>query len=130
MADKLNKTILIADDEPDVRTYLQTLLEDNGFDVILAENGKEAVEKAASDKPDLVTLDITMPEESGSKALKELQVNEATKNIPIIIVTGVDSRYKNFIHTRKSVDPPQGYFEKPIDREEFLGKIKELLNIN
>jgi two-component system, OmpR family, alkaline phosphatase synthesis response regulator PhoP len=130
MADKVNKTILIADDEPDVRTYLQTLLEDNGFDVLLAENGKIAVEKAIENKPDLITLDVTMPEESGSRALKELQVDKATENIPVIIITGVDTRYKNFIHTRKSVDPPAGYFEKPIDRDEFLAKIKELLKLN
>ena len=123
------KKILIIDDEEDVTTYLKTFFADNGFNVISASNGKKGVQKAISEKPDLITLDVSMPEESGVKALRDLQSNEVTKNIPVIMVTGVSSDFKRFIESRKQVHSPEGYFEKPIDRDELLNKIKELLSM-
>jgi len=123
------KKILIIDDEEDVVTYLSAFFTDNGFEAISAINGKEGFEKAKSEKPDIITLDVSMPEESGVKALRDLQNNESTKNTPIIMVTGVSTDMKRFIETRKQVHPPEGYFEKPIDREALLKKIKELLKL-
>jgi DNA-binding response OmpR family regulator len=123
------KKILIIDDEKDILTYLSTFFVDNGFDVITAFDGKEGVQQAILRKPDIITLDVSMPEESGVKALRELQNNESTKNTPIIIITGLASDFKRFIETRKQVHPPEGYFEKPIDRNELLVKVKELLKI-
>ncbi len=121
------KKILIIDDEEDVRTYLSTFFSDNGLNAISAVDGKEGVQKAVAEKPDLITLDVSMPEESGVKALRDLQSNEVTKNIPVIIVTGVSTDIKRFIESRKQVHPPEGFFEKPIDRDELLKKVKELL---
>jgi len=123
------KKILIIDDEEDVRTYLSTFFSDNGLSAISAVDGKEGVQKAVAEKPDLITLDVSMPEESGVKALRDLQSNEATKNIPVIIVTGVSTDIKRFIESRKQVHPPEGFFEKPIDRDKLLKKVKELLNL-
>jgi DNA-binding response OmpR family regulator len=123
------KKILLIDDEEDVLIYLSTFFKDNGFDVIEAHNGKEGVEKAIKEKPDVITLDVSMPEESGVKALRELQESTVTKNTPVIIVTGVDSEFKRFIESRKQVHPPEGYFEKPINRDELLLKVKELLKV-
>ncbi len=123
------KKILIIDDEEDVTTYLSTFFNDNGFSTISAVDGKEGVEKAVAEIPDLITLDVSMPEESGVKALRDLQNNEVTKNIPVIIVTGVSTDIKRFIESRKQVHPPEGFFEKPIDRDELLKRIKELLEI-
>lgn len=124
------KTILITDDEKDVLTYLSTLLEDNGFAVLTASNGQECLNIAFDKKPDLISLDVSMPEKSGVKALKELQESDITKNTPIIIVTGVDSRFKDFIHTRRQVHPPQGYIEKPVKPDDYIAKINELLNMS
>jgi len=121
--------ILIVDDDNDIITYLGTLLRDNDFDVIEALNGKEGFEKAQTEKPDLICLDISMPEESGVKAYRNLTENEATKKIPVFIVTGVAHDFKNFIETRKQVPPPVAYFDKPIDKDEFIAKIKSVLNI-
>ena len=123
------KKILIIDDEEDVITYLSTFFTDNGFKTVSAINGKEGFEKAKTEKPDIITLDVSMPEESGVKALRDLQTNESTKNTPIIMITGVSIDMKRFIETRKQVHPPEGYFEKPIDREALLKKIKELLKL-
>ncbi len=122
------KKILIIDDEEDVLTYLSTFFEDNGFEVILASNGKEGVQKAIQEKPALITLDVSMPEESGVKALREIQENDITKSTPVILITGVSYDFKKFIETRKQVHPPEGYFEKPVDREKLLEKVNELLN--
>ncbi len=127
MAENTGKKILIVDDEPDVVTYLKAFLEDNGFETLEAENGKIGMEKAVKDKPDLITLDITMPEESGVRMFRDLQEKDATKDIPVIIITGVSMEFKKFIQTRKQVEPPTAYFEKPIKREELLKKIKEIL---
>lgn len=129
MTANAKKKILIVDDEPDVVVYLKALLEDNGFDTITAVNGKEGMEKTLADKPDLITLDITMPEESGVRMFRDLQANDATKNIPIVIITGVSFEFKRFIETRRQVEPPTAYFEKPIDREELLAKIREILSV-
>ena len=123
------KKILIIDDEEDVITYLSAFFTDNGFETVSAMNGKEGFEKAKSEKPDIITLDVSMPEESGVKALRDLQTNESTKNTPIIMVTGVSIDMKRFIETRKQVHPPEGYFEKPIDREALLKKIKGTFKI-
>jgi len=123
------KKILIIDDEEDVITYLSAFFTDNGFETIFAMNGKDGFEKAKIEKPDIITLDVSMPEESGVKALRELQSHESTKNTPIIMVTGVSTDMKRFIESRKQVHPPEGYFEKPIDREALLKKIKELLKL-
>ena len=124
------KKILIVDDEEDVRRYLGTFFKDNGFLAITAVDGKEGVQKAADEKPDLITLDVSMPEESGVRALRDIQNNEVTKDIPVIIITGVSLDFKRFIETRKQVHPPEGYFEKPVDRDELLKKVKELLDQN
>ena len=130
MADK--KKILVVDDEQDILTYLQALYEDNGFTVITAMTGKEAFAKATAERPDLITLDITMPEESGLRCYRDLCSNEKTKDIPVIIVTGVSYGYKSFetfLASRKQVPPPAAFFEKPIEREELLQKTREILGI-
>jgi DNA-binding response OmpR family regulator len=124
-----SKKILIIDDEEDVTTYLTTFFSDNGFRTISAVDGKQGVQKAIEEKPDIITLDISMPEESGVKALRDLQGNEVTENIPVIIVTGVSTDIKRFIESRKQVHPPEGFFEKPIDRDKLLKRVKELLNL-
>ncbi len=121
------KTILIVDDEPDVLTYLKAFFEDNGFRTLTAANGKEGFAAARAERPDLITLDITMPEESGVRMFRELQADQNTAAIPVVMITGVSPDFKRFIETRKQVHPPEAYFEKPIDREELLTKVRELL---
>ena len=121
------KTILIVEDEADEVAYLKALFEDNGFAVISAVNGQDGFEKAKSQHPDLITLDISMPEESGVRMFRDLQNDPATSGIPVIIITGISHDFKRFIETRKQVRPPAGYFDKPPDREQLLAKIHELL---
>jgi DNA-binding response OmpR family regulator len=127
MGEQPARKILIVDDEPDVVAYLGAFFQDNGFVVCSAADGREGFEKAKAEHPDLVTLDITMPEESGVRMLRSLQENPETAGIPVVILTGVSHEFKRFIETRKQVRPPAGYFEKPPDREQLLAKINEIL---
>ena len=127
------KKILIVDDEPDIVSYLEMILQDNGYETVTAVNGNEALEKVRADRPDLVTLDISMPEASGTRLYKEMKTDAELSGIPIIIVTGVTGMggdkyaYENFISNRRLVPAPEGYFPKPIDRDAFISTVKELL---
>ncbi len=121
------KTILIIDDEPDTLTYFRTLLEDNGYITVTAENGEEGLKRLEELTPDLITLDISMPEMSGIKYYRTLRENEKWKSIPIIIVTGVSDNLRQFISTRKQVPPPDGYISKPVEEKEMLDLISELV---
>jgi CheY-like chemotaxis protein len=120
------KTILIVDDEPDVLTYLSTLLEDHGYATILAKDGEEALAKLKASLPDLITLDVSMPEKSGVKLYREIKEDPRWKKIPILIVTGVSGDFQKFISTRQQVPPPEGYLSKPINQEEILELIRKL----
>jgi len=120
-------TILVVDDEEDVLTFIGTLLEDNGYVVTKAMNGKEGFAKAKAELPDLILLDISMPEESGVRMYRNVCGDAQTKHIPVVILTGVSHEFKRFIETRRQVPPPAGYFDKPPDRDQLLAKIKELL---
>ncbi len=129
----MKKTILIVDDEPDIVSYLEMILQDNGFDTASAGNGNEALDAVRQNRPDLVTLDITMPEASGTRFYKELRTDPDLSSIPVIIVTAVTGlggdkhAYEKFISNRRLVPAPEGYFPKPIEREAFVAAVKELL---
>jgi CheY-like chemotaxis protein len=114
------------DDEPDTLTYFSSLLQDNGFETILAENGDEGLKKVKAAKPDLITLDITMPETSGVRCYRELREHEEWKSIPVIMITGVSEDFRGFISSRKQVPPPDGYLAKPVDEEELLSMVFQL----
>ena len=120
------KTILIVDDEPDVRDLISTTLKDNGYITVMAVDGVDALEKVKAGRPDLITLDISMPEKSGVKFYREMKESDQWKTIPIIIVTGVTDEFKRFISTRRRVPPPEGYLSKPFDENEVLGLVQKL----
>lgn len=120
------KTILIIDDEPDTLTYFSTLLQDNGFATILAENGEEALKKIKETKPDLITLDISMPETSGVRCYRELRENENWKSIPVIMITGISEDFRGFISSRRQVPPPDGYLSKPVDEGQLIAMVCRL----
>lgn len=122
------KMILIVEDEPDTATYLSTLLGDAGYDTVVAADGDQALEKIKARPPDLVSLDITMPNKSGVRLYRDIKESDEWGSIPVIIVTGVSSDFENFISTRRHVPPPEGYVPKPIDKDKFLATVKEHLS--
>ena len=123
----MSKKILVIDDEPDMVTWLTTIYEDNGYTTVSAASGSEGFSKAKEEKPDLITLDVAMDQESGIKALRNLQETAETANIPIIMVTGVSPDIKRFITRNKKVEMPAAFMEKPVDPEELIKITKELL---
>jgi CheY-like chemotaxis protein len=129
-----SKKILVIDDEADTVTYLETLLRDNGYDTVSANNGIEGMEKVKSEKPDLIILDVTMPERSGTGFYRDIKSNEETKSTPVIFVTGVTGfggdkeGIKKFIESRPNMPPPDGFFSKPIDRDEFIKKVGDIFS--
>jgi len=123
------KRILIVDDEQDIRTYLSTLLEDQGFQTVLAKDGAEAMQKVQTESLDLITLDVSMPEKSGVKFFREIKMDDRWKKIPIIIVTGVSEDFKNFISSRHQIPAPDGFVSKPISPEEILSLVRTLTKL-
>jgi DNA-binding response OmpR family regulator len=125
MADK--KKILVVEDEVDQRTWLMAFLEDNGYETTQAEDGEQGFEKARTEKIDLITLDISMDNQSGLKMFRSLQGSPETAKIPVIMITGVAREFKRFIERARQVRNPEGYFEKPVDKKALLAKIRELI---
>jgi CheY-like chemotaxis protein len=127
MNQQTKKSILIIEDEPDITTYLATLLHDNDYEVQTAANGIEAMKKIRDRKPDLISLDISIPEKTGVKIYCELKEDPALSSIPVVMVTGIQQEFKKFINSRKHLPPPDGYISKPFQAEELLSVISKLL---
>lgn len=127
------KTVLVVDDEPHIVTYLETLLQDNGYKTIVAVDGDEALEKTRSEHPDLVCLDITMPKKSGIGYYRALKDDPAVAATPVVVVTAVTGwagdpeSFNQFISTRKQVPAPEGFVTKPVKRDDFLGIVDKVL---
>lgn len=120
------KKVLIVDDELDVRIYVRTLFETSGYMPILTRNGREGLKKARELTPDLIILDVMMPEVGGVTMYRELKTDPELKDIPVIMLTGIGE--KSFSHFLKMLnikaeDPipqPDAHMEKPIDHEKLL----------
>jgi len=122
MAEDLSaKLILVVDDELDMRTYISTLLQDNGYGVITANDGKEALEIAQRDKPDLVILDLMMPNNTGTDFYRKLSKDKELGHTPIIVVSGLAGR-------ELAVKESLAVFDKPVDPDEFLAAVGKALS--
>jgi len=126
------KKILVIDDEPDMVTFLATLLEDNGYEILTASDGDEGLTKIRNEKPDLVSLDLLMPNKTGIKMFRELRRDPEISATPVVMVTGFatddapNMDFKKWIHQR-SIRPPEAYIEKPVDKDALLKEIKRIL---
>jgi len=123
----MNKKILIVEDEKDPKRYLELLLNENGYETSTASNGEEAALKVSEFNPDLITLDVIMPEQSGVKFYRDLKKKPEFSDLPVIIITGI-SRYKDLFKRDFATMPkPFAFLEKPIESELLLGAVKEAL---
>ena len=129
-----NKKILVVDDERDMRIFVSAVAETLGFEPIAAENGVEALEKAGSNPPALVILDVMMPKiEDGIQTYQKFKSDQRLCRIPIIMLSAIAKR--TFFHSIRMLSPRQGsrlpepeaYVEKPPDAEELTRMITELL---
>ncbi|NQT55946.1 MAG: response regulator [Desulfobacteraceae bacterium] len=127
------KKVLVVDDELDMRTYITTLLETNGYKPISAVDGVEGLEIVRREKPALIILDVMMPKESGINMYRELKNDPELSNIPVIILSAISK--KTFFHSQKVLDEykeekipePATYIEKPPEPEELLEEIRNCL---
>jgi len=121
------RRILVVDDEEDIREFISTLLEDAGAEVLTAADGNEAIAVAEREKPDLITLDLSMPGKDGVEAFCELRKTAGLEEIPVCIVTG-HPEFRKLIYDRP-VPPPEGYVDKPIDEERLVSDIRRILEL-
>ena len=131
MTNEAKKTVLVVDDEADVRQYLSMALTDAGLEVLTASSGTEALKMVKQQVPDLISLDLVMPEGSGVRFYRDLQKNKAWSKIPVIIVTG---------HARDDVGKSDLqeltmsgagiYLEKPVKPHRYISAIKQLLGLD
>lgn len=116
--------ILVADDDPAVVELVRVNLEVHGYEVITAENGVEAVRKAVTDKPDLIILDIMMPEVDGYEVIRTLKEAPETDQIPIVVLTAYASETGAVVSWMEGAD---GYLAKPFNPEELLMVVERML---
>ena len=114
----MSKKILIVDDEEDIITFLDTFLKSEGFETKTAMNGVEAYKAIKNEKPDLITLDLQMPKNTGTDFFRKIRHHKEYRDIPVIVISGLPGRHLAVPH-------PVAVFDKPIDRAELLQAIKK-----
>ena len=119
-------TILVVDDDDQVRSMMQALLGSLGYRTQIAEDGAEALEKVAASPPDLILMDATMPRMGGLEAVRRLKESEATRIIPIIMVTGLHDLEMKVHALEAGVDD---FLPKPCERVELKARIASLLKV-
>ena len=135
MVEKTNKTVLVVDDEPDIRLYLKTVLENAGFDVAIAANGKEALDRMTEKKPDVISLDLVMPKMSGLKFYRYIQKNKDRADVPVVVVTAhaKDEFGKADLDKIRAVKSEGGKMvvvEKPIEPISYVNAIRRVLGMD
>jgi DNA-binding response OmpR family regulator len=113
------KKILVVDDERNLVEMVKRRLEANHYDVVTAGDGEEGLAKVASEQPDLIVLDISMPKKDGYTFVKELRRNGHMKPIPVVILTARDGMADLF-----AMEGVSDYLVKPFKAEDLLGKIR------
>jgi CheY-like chemotaxis protein len=129
----MSKKVLIVDDDPDVRLFNSTVVEENGYTPVEAANGEEGLALIKKDAPDLVLLDVLMPKQSGIRLYRHLKTDKSLVGIPVIMLSGVAKR--TFLRSQKAltefgdkpVPEPESYLEKPVEPDELAQEIKKYL---
>ena len=119
-----DKTILVVDDDPVTLTLVQKVLKEKGYQTITAKNGADAIKKVSDKKPDLMILDIMMPEVNGYDVCNAIKFDDRHKTLPIIILTSRQQELDSRIGSMMGID----YLNKPLNRELLLEKIEAALS--
>lgn len=116
----MSKKILIIDDEPDVITFLETLFRKEGYETCSAGDGVVGREVLKQENPDLITLDLQMPKDTGTDFYRKICRDEKYKHIPVIVISGIPGRHL-------AIPKPVAVFDKPIDRDELLKVVRDTI---
>ena len=114
------KKILIIDDDPEISSYLESIFKDNGYETLVANDGSVGLELVKKEKPDLITLDLDMPDVYGVKFSVKLSKEPELKDTPIIVISGLE-KYE------KALKNAVAALTKPFDKDELLGIVKKTL---
>jgi two-component system alkaline phosphatase synthesis response regulator PhoP len=125
MATQPPKKILVIDDDMDALDTLQTILEKNGYIVVTAMNGKTGIQKAWEEKPNMIILDVMMPDMDGYQVCEIIKTDAVTKNIPIIMLTGRDMGEDVALALDKKAD---WFITKPYDIKYLMSKVTSFLD--
>jgi len=125
----MSKRILIVDDDPDLVEAVSMLLEAEGMTPIAAYGGAEGLEKARSENPDLIVLDIMMPDKDGYAVAKELAADKGLSDIPVIMLTAVGDYIgsTHYSHASGKDLVADDFFQKPVDPQALVDRISELV---
>jgi twitching motility two-component system response regulator PilH len=129
----MGKKVLVVDDDPDVRLFSVTVLEEHGYAPLEAADGVEGLKMIKEEMPDLVILDIMMPRQSGIRLYRELKTDKRLKKIHVIVLSGIAK--KTFLRSQKAltdfggaeVPEPEIYLEKPVEAEDLAKTIKGVI---
>jgi len=116
----MSKRILVVDDEADVRSFLTAVLKKNGYETVTASDGRKALEIVKEQPVDLVTLDLMMPNQTGTDFYRKLVKDDKLSQIPVVIISGLPGRHL-------AVKEPVAVFDKPIDPDELMAAIERAL---
>jgi two-component system alkaline phosphatase synthesis response regulator PhoP len=118
------KKILVTDDSPTIVAMIKELLDSNGYSVVTASDGQEALDKAKKEKPDLIILDLMLPKIDGYKVCAMLKFDKNYSSIPIIILTARAGEADKELGAEVRAD---AYVTKPFEPNAFLAKVKEFI---
>jgi CheY-like chemotaxis protein len=127
------KKVLIVDDDEDARSFVEAILTSTGWDTLHAENGEDALDLAERESVDLIILDVAMPGMNGFEVFRRLRTSYTTKDVPIIMLTGINSSESGEKHSRESmvaslgVAGPDGFVDKPVDADFLMYTIGGVL---
>lgn len=123
------KKILIVDDDPDLVEAVSSILEGKGYDVVAAYGGIEGLEKAKAERPDLIVLDVMMPDKDGYQVCKELKADPECRSIPVLLLTAVVSKLSTTRYTQQMGMETEAddYIDKPVEPEVLVQRIEALL---
>ncbi len=127
-------TVLVVDDEPDAVEFVRAVMEDDGYEVMSASNGEECKRCLETRTPDLMVLDVNMPGEAGFYVLKDLKADPKTKDMPIIMLTGVSQQVGVSFSSGDLYDflgcEPDMFLEKPVDPAYLSQVARQLLGLD
>ena len=117
------RKVLIVDDDESAREFVRAIMTAENWETVEGRTGKEAVELAKNEEPDLIILDVEMPEMNGFEAFRRLRSFEGTKDIPIIMLSAINEFEENSRHDEESMEKrfgvgrPEGFVDKPVEPE-------------
>ena len=118
----MSHTVLVVDDEADIRKFITAVLQKRGYETLTAENGREAFAVVENERPDLIILDLQMPNHTGTDFFRRLSKDNELSAIPVIVVSGLAGRHL-------AVREPFAVFDKPIDPDEFGETVDRALGL-